>query len=298
MAKPRRKAESFDSRTTPVRDDLAAAHLRNRVQRPRYAEGETRQVAVPVLPLGFRPGADARLESQLLFGEGFTVYDEAEGWAWGQSALDGYVGYVPADGLAAELTRPSHAVAATTSHLYPDADLKQRPLAQLSLASRVEVVEERAGYCRLAGGGWLFAKHLAPLDEPAPDYIGTGLRLLGVPYLWGGRSAQGVDCSGFLQLVLQRAGIACPRDTDQQAEALGDAVPEPYEPAALKHGDLVFFPGHVGIVLDGGRFLHANAFDMAVAVHPLDEVLARADAAGAGVSGARRLWAEAGPAPQ
>lgn len=290
--------QDFDPRATPVRDDLAAAHLKDRFPRPRLVEGETRQVKVPVLPLGFRPANDARLETELLFGEGFTVYEEADGWAWGQAALDGYVGYVPAAGLTAELSRSTHVVAAAASHLFPEPDLKRRPLARFSLASRVAVEDETDGYCRIAGGGWLFAKHLVPLDRVAPDYVATGLRLLGLPYLWGGRSSLGVDCSGFLQLLLQRAGIACPRDTDQQAAALGEALPAPHDPAGLRHGDLVFFPGHVGIVLKGGQFLHANAFDMAVTVHVLDDVLKQAAAAAAGISGVRRLWPDGRPPDQ
>lgn len=289
-------SRAFDPRTTPVREDLVAAHLADRFPRPRRAEGETRQVGVPVLPLAFATGAEARRESELLFGEGFTVYDEADGWAWGQSALDGYVGWVPAAGLTAEIVATSHLVAVPASHLYPVPDLKRRPTARLGFASRVGVVDERAGFAEIAGGGWLYARHLAPLGRPAEDYVATGLNLLGVPYLWGGRSVDGLDCSGFLQLVLQRAGIPCPRDTDQQAAAVGTALAMPDDPAVLGHGDLAFFPGHVGIVLEGGRFLHANAFDMAVSVHRLADVLERADAAGQGLNAVRRLRPAPAPA--
>lgn len=287
-------SEAFDPRVTPVREDLAAAHLKDRFERPRYAKGQARRVGVPVLALSFAPGAAARRESELLFGEPFNVYDEADGWAWGQSVLDGYVGWVETAGLTGVLTQPTHLVAVAASHLYPGPDLKLRPLARLSFASQVAVAETADGYCRIAGG-WLFAKHLAAFDSPVADYVTTGLGLLGVPYLWGGRSSLGLDCSGFIQLVLQRAGIDCPRDTDQQALAVGETLVGAIEPAQLRHGDLVFFPGHVGIVLDGGRFLHANAFDMAVTVHELDAVLARAEASGLPASGVRRIWRDGAP---
>ncbi len=281
---------AFDPRTTPMRDDLAAAHLKGAFERPRYAEGSLRRVTAPALPLSFAPTVGARLETEILFGEEFIVYDEKDGWAWGQATRDGYVGYLPAADLSSDITSPSHVVVAPASHVYPEPDLKRPPLCRLSFESRVSVDETKDGFCRIADGGWIFAKHLAPADVFESDYIETGRKLIGIPYLWGGRTVLGLDCSAFVQLVLLRAGIEAPRDSDQQADSIGTALAEPCDLTQLRHGDLIFFPGHAGFVMDGWRFLHANAFDMSVAVHGLSDVLDRANAAGEGIAGVRRIW--------
>lgn len=285
----------FDKRVTPARTDLAAASLKGRVEAPRYAEGIARQCVRPVAPLTFAPAADARQESQLLFGEGFAVYEEKDGWAWGQAALDGYVGYVEAVALG-EPSEPTHAVGAPRSHLYPGPDLKLRAGAALGMGARVRVVEHAKGFSRLATGGWLYGRHLVPMGRHEPDYVKTGMALLGVPYLWGGRSAEGLDCSGFVQLVLARAGIAAPRDSDQQRDGLGEPIEPRDDWPRVRHGDFVFFPGHVGIAVDGWRFLHANAFHMAVTLDDFSDVLDRAHAfAQIGVTCIRRLTPPAGP---
>ena len=284
---------AYDPRSTPVRDDLAAAHLRDAFRRPRYAEGVVRQTSWPAAPLSFRPDVAARLETELLMGERFTVYDEVDGWAWGQAVEDGYVGYVPAAALASEVVEPTHLVAVAATHIYPEPDLKRPALARLSMAAWVAVTDIEGGFSRLAGGQWGFSKHLVPVGQVAPDFLETAGRFLGVPYLWGGRTSDGLDCSGLLQIVLQRAGLAVPRDTDQQESAVGRALDDWGDPSEFLPGDLVFFPGHVGFVLEGGRFLHANAFDMAVAVHRLEDVLRRAEDAAAGISTVRRLATQA-----
>ena len=280
-----------DRRVTPARADLAAASLTGRVEAARYVEGVVRQCAQPSAPLTFEPAADARQQSQLLFGERFKVYEEKDGWAWGQAELDGYVGYLPAAALG-EAREATHIVAARSSHLYPGPDLKLRAGPALSMGARVRVVEQAKGFSRLEGGGWLYSRHLSPLDLLERDYVKTGLSLLGVPYLWGGRSSEGLDCSGFVQLALLRAGIACPRDSDQQRDALGQPIEPRDDWSRVRHGDLVFFPGHVGFAVEGWKFLHANAFHMAVALEDFSDVLERSHAfAQIGVTCIRRLTA-------
>lgn len=279
----------FDRRITPARADLAAASLKGRIEAARYVEGVARRCARPVAPLTFSPAIDARQESQLLFGERFVVYEEKDGWAWGQAALDGYVGYVEAAALAGP-EEATHAVAVARSHLYPGPDLKLRAAAALGMGAQVRVVEQARGFSRLATGGWLYGRHLVPTGRREPDYVKTGMSLLGVPYLWGGRSADGLDCSGFVQLVLARAGISAPRDSDQQGDALGEPIEPRDDWSRVRHGDFVFFPGHVGIAVEGWRFLHANAFHMAVTLDDFSDVLDRAHAfAQIGVTCIRRL---------
>lgn len=280
----------LDPRLHPYRPDLAAAGLEGRVAAARFVTGSHRQVRHGVAELRRAPLADAELTSQLLGGEMVTVYDEANGWAWVQNQTDGYVGYTPAAALSAEPRQPTHVVKVLRSFVYPEADMKAPPLDVLGMSGTVAVTGEAAGFCALAGGGWVYGRHLARLDEPAPDHVATALAFLGAPYLWGGKTSPGLDCSALVQVALHRAGLACPRDSDMQAEGLGEARPADAPP---ERGDLVFFEGHVAIALDGWRILHATAHDMLVAIEPLADLVARAERiTGHGITAVRRPVAE------
>ncbi|HYD32084.1 MAG TPA: NlpC/P60 family protein [Azospirillaceae bacterium] len=262
----------LDPRRTPFRPDLAAVHLKGRIAAERYVEGVARPVRQGTAALHGQPDAFRPLTSQLLFGEVFTVYEERDGWAWGQNGTDGYVGYVRADALGDTGIPATHAVTALRTFIFPHPDLKTPPMDALSLTSRLAVTGEARGYLELAGGGWVFAKHAAPLSTGEPDYVATAERFLGVPYLWGGRSSLGLDCSGLAQIALAHAGIPAPRDSDMQREEVGALI----EGQPCRRGDLVFFPGHVGIMLDAERLLHATALVLAVTVEPLSAVADRA----------------------
>ena len=287
-------AEALDPRFHAYRDDLAAAELKGRVAAARFVAGTARRVRVGAAPLRRAPRHDAVLDTELLFGEDFTVYDQADGWAWGQSRHDGYVGYTPADALAADQVAPTHRVTALRSFVQPAPELKRPPDQWLSMNALVAVAETRDRYCRLATGGWVPAAHLAPIGTAAPDPVAVARRFLGVPYLWGGRTSLGLDCSGLVQLAVEAAGTPCPRDSDIQATTLGRAI-DTADPGGFAPGDLLFLPGHVGFIEDGGLLLHANAHDMAVSLQPLQEVLAREKRLrGHGITAVRRL----APAPQ
>ena len=276
----------LDSRLHPYRPDLAASWLKDRVEAARFVSGTERQVRQGVAELRRAPAAGAELTSQLLGGEMVTVYDEANGWAWVQNQTDGYVGYTPAAALSTELRQPSHVVKVLRSFVYPEADMKAPPRDMLSLSGTVAVTGETAEFCALASGGWVYGRHLAPLDEPAPDYVATAIEFLGAPYLWGGKTSLGLDCSALVQVALNRAGHPCPRDSDMQAESLGEARPTDAPPA---RGDLVFFSRHVAIALDDWRVLHATAHDMLVAIEPLADLVARAERlTGRGITVVRR----------
>lgn len=264
----------LDPRRHPVRADLAAAALRDRVSASRYAEGVPWRCTVGRAIVRGDPSATARQTTELLFGEIFTVFDRQEGWAWGQISTDGYVGYVRPDALGPPVSEATHRIGVLRTFLFPHPDLKSIPIAYcLPFTAAATVEGEDNGFARLAGGGWVFAKHLAPLDAVQPDYVATALRFLGLPYLWGGRTALGLDCSGLVQTVLAAAGIAAPRDSDMQAAELG----APVEPQGdLRRGDLVFFPGHVAIALDAGAVVHATGFSLSVMVEPLAELIGRA----------------------
>ena len=259
-------------RLTPARGDLAAASLRGVVEAERYVEGETFTVTAEVADLKRAPRPDAPLDTQLLFGEAVTVYEDENGWAWVQAERDLYVGYVATHALVRGRRRATHRVTTKRTFVYPAADMKQPILGAIPLDGRVLVEEIAGGFARTADHAFVFAAHLAPLDDVVPDYVEAALRLLGSPYLWGGRSPLGIDCSGLVQLAASLAGYAVPRDTDMQA-AVGEGVPVDRSLQGLLRGDLVFWTGHVGIMLDAETLLHANAHHMLVAREPL--VLAR-----------------------
>lgn len=277
-----------DPRRHAYREDLAAEALRGLLKAGRYVKGEPRQVSAPSLPLRREPRFDATLDTEALFGETVTVYDESEGWAWVQLARDGYVGYVPSEGLTERLAAPTHRIAALRTYVYPEPDGKAPPLSLLSLNALVASLRTDGKFLALAGGGHVFAGHAVPIGAVAPDFVAVAEAFLGAPYLWGGRTSVGLDCSGLVQLALEAAGHAAPRDADMQCEELGRAID--WRPGAkLRRGDLVFWEGHVGIMTSGTDFLHANAFHMAVEVEPFAEARRRIKAAGYGVTCVRRL---------
>ncbi|MBX3445927.1 MAG: C40 family peptidase [Parvibaculaceae bacterium] len=279
-----------DHRLNPYREDLAAAHLRGEVKAARFVEGVDRRVILPNLPLLREPEPAAPMDTQLLFGETFRVYEERNGWAWGQAALDDYVGYVDLKGLGARVVAPTHTVAALRTFIYPKADLKTRPATPLSMNAKVRVTSARGNFSEIEGGGFLFTAHLAPVGAHVRDFVAVAEEFTGVPYLWGGRDSLGLDCSGLVQMSLERAGISSLRDTDMQEATLGEALVEPIDFTSLRRGDLVFWRGHVGIMVDAEHMIHANAFHMRVAVERLDIAMSRIARSDAGhVTSIKRL---------
>lgn len=222
-----------------------------------------------------RPDASAEALTELLFGEEVAVSFRRSDWAEVESRVDGYKGFLPAAALGDVVAAPTHRVMALRSYCYPEPNLKKPPVACLSFLSRVAPRAERQGFAELATGGWVYAAHLAPLDVNEPDYAATALRFLEVPYLWGGRTSAGLDCSALVQLSLAAAGIAAPRDSAPQRAALGQRILGDAPPRAR---DLVFWPGHVGIMADNENVVHANAHHMAVVLEPLVQTSARVGA--------------------
>ena len=269
----------MDRRLTPARDDLAAASLRGKVEVPKYAEPAACRVIRAEAGLFRQPDAETPFDTVLLLGEQFGVYEVVDGWAWGQAVLDGYVGYVPANSLAPVRADPTHAVSALGCQLYKEPRLKQPPVGALPFAARVRVVDTQDGYAHLANGMWAPEPLLRPLDQPAKDWVAVAEQFEGVPYVWGGRSSTGIDCSGLVQLSLQAAGQKCLRDSDMQEATLGQTLEDG---ADLRRGDVIFWRGHVGVMVDATTLLHANAHHMAVAREPLIGAVERIAAAGDG----------------
>jgi cell wall-associated NlpC family hydrolase len=279
----------FDPRITPARPDLAAKHLEGKVTAERYVEGVLREVVEAQAPLRRTPEPDAPLDTEALRGERVTIYEQDdEGWCWGQLLSDGYVGWLPQQALAPPGPEPTHRVAALRTFVFPGPSIKLPPVTALSLGSRVAVARFDRGFAWLAAGGCVPAQHLAPADACEPDFVAVAERFVGVPYLWGGKTSLGLDCSGLVQVSLDAAGIACPRDSDLQERALGAPLGSG-DATAFRRGDLIFWTGHVAIVRDADTLVHANAFHMAVAIEPIAAAVARIAAAGSAVTSVRRL---------
>jgi len=280
---------ALDPRLTPARADLAAKELEGKVTAARFVEGRVFEVIEPQTAVRATPAPDVPLLTEALKGERVTIYDmNAEGWAWGQLAADGYVGWLSANALSPAGPSATHKVTALRTFAFPGPSIKLPPLEALPLGARVAIArfEDRLAVTR--SGTYVSAPHLAPLDFVEPDFVAVAERFLGVPYLWGGKTALGLDCSGLVQVALTATGRICPRDSDMQEQALGALVPHAEE-GALQRGDLVFWKGHVAIVRDGATLIHANAFHMAVAIEPLGEAITRISEAGSEITSVRRI---------
>jgi Bacterial dipeptidyl-peptidase Sh3 domain/NlpC/P60 family len=284
---------TFDPRTTPARPDLAALHLKGHVAAPRFVAGTELEVRDAQAPLRREPSPDAPLDTEALHGERVTVYDEnGEGWCWGQLGSDGYVGWIPANALRPPGPPPTHRVAALRTFVFPGRSIKAPPVDALSLGSCVAVKtpqrDDSGDLTDLESGFCIPTRHLAPIASKEPDFVAVAERFVGVPYLWGGKTSLGIDCSGLVQIALTASGVACPRDSDMQEQALGAPLPTD-DLDGLGRGDLIFWKGHVAIVRDQQSIVHANAFHMAVAVEPVAEALRRIANAGSPIASIKRL---------
>jgi cell wall-associated NlpC family hydrolase len=277
---------ALDPRITPARPDLAAAHLRGKVEATRFAEGTEQEVIVGLAPLRKDPSHEAALLTEALCGERMTIYEtDEEGWAWGQLKSDGYVGWLPAAMLLAPGPPSTHKVTALRTLVFPGPSIKLPPTDALPLGAQLAVVREQESFAVTAAGGFVPNRHLASLATVEPDFVAVAERFLGVPYLWGGKSSLGLDCSGLVQVALTACGIKCPRDSDMQESALGKAT----SLAGLQSGDLIFWKGHVAIARDAHTIVHANAHHMATVIEDTSEAIARIKAAGSEITAIKRL---------
>jgi cell wall-associated NlpC family hydrolase len=272
-----------DPRLTLARPDLAAAALEGRIRADRFAETTRMRLIIPAAAVRTAPRFDAEQVDQLLFGESFQVIDVTDGFAWGQADRDGYVGWVEAAALSPRLLEPTHRVRAVRTFAFAEPSIKSPARGPFSLNALLKVTETEGALAFVEGAGWIARAHLMEIGAAFEDATDVAERFLGTPYLWGGRDSLGLDCSGLVQQAFYAAGLTCPRDTDLQA-ALG----EPIAAGALARGDLVFWRGHVGIMLDAERLLHANAHHMAVVVEPLAGATDRIAGAGGGTPSAHR----------
>lgn len=272
--------ENFDPRVTAHRGDLADIKLAGKMFAPHYAEALPMRCSAPKAMLRKQAGKNYEAVSELLHGEEFQMLDVAGDWAWGFCEADGYVGYVPFHALQhiRKTPVPTHLVSARAALIFSQPDIKAGVMKRLPMGAHIACGEaSECGKFMSTGKGFVHVQHVQKIGakivfDGGNSPIDLAEQLIGAPYLWGGRSGDGLDCSGLVQTVLTIAGIECPRDADQQMAALGKDIADG---EALQRGDLVFFPDHVGIMVDQDKIIHANAYWMRVAIDPLAKVIAR-----------------------
>ena len=278
-----------DKRLTPARPDLAAAHLKGSVEAARFVEGEKWSIGWGRVSLRAGRGDNTEQLTELLYGEDFTAYEievlaEDAVVAWGQASNDHYVGYLKKNVLG-PVMQPNKRVTSLMTPVFFRPNIKETISDFLPLNSVVEQDDMVGDFAHIRQKGFIHYRHLAPINEFAADFVSVAERFLGVPYVWGGKTAAGLDCSGLIQTSLQAAGVSAPRDTDMMEKALGVGVARD----EIQRGDLIFWKGHMGVMLDATRLLHANAFHMEVFAEPLDQAIARIEKSAGPVTAIKRL---------
>jgi cell wall-associated NlpC family hydrolase len=278
-----------DPRLTPARPDLAAKYLEGKVAAARFVEGEEFEIVEALAPMRSGPSCDAELSTQALKGERVTIYDRnGEGFAWGQLNSDGYVGWLPDSALAKPAAPPTHKIIAIRTFAFPGPSIKLPPVDTLVMGAMINVVREEGPFALTREGWYLPLQHVGGIERHAEDFVAVAERFAGTPYLWGGKSSFGIDCSGLVQISLNAAGTGCPRDSDMQQDGLGRTL-DPAESRKLQRGDLIFWIGHVAIARDAGTIVHANAHHMATVIENTKDAIARIKSAGGEITAIKRL---------
>jgi cell wall-associated NlpC family hydrolase len=264
----------LDHRLHAYRPDLADVKLRGRTDARRFVEGVVMEVVVPVTSIQREASSTVMQTTQALLGERLMAFEIGDDWVWCQLERDGYVGYIAKAAVSSDLTNSTHRVSVPSTFLYPLPDIKSQAAISLPMNAKLEIVASDEKFSRLSNGKYVFTKHVRPLNDFESDFVSVAEKFLDVPYYWGGKTARGLDCSGLVQTSLEVCGISSPRDTDLQERQLGQNLMI-NDLDGLRRGDLVFWKGHVGIMVDQKTLLHTNGHHMMTVKEPLAEAVTR-----------------------
>lgn len=261
---------TLDRRLHPFREDLAAESLREKVSATAFTQGTLKSVRASLVPLHRAPDRTSLMDTQILMGDSFTVYEEKNGWVWGQAGSDGYVGYIPADTLGPWNGEPTHRVNVLRTFYYTEPDIKAAVLGFLTMNAGVQIKQFEGSFAQTSQGYWIYAQHLSPWHKPlSDDFVSIAEQYIKTPYQWGGKSSIGIDCSGLIQMALAAIGIFAPRDTDMQEKDLGHIIEWNSDLSGLQRGDLLFWKGHVAVMTSPTTMLHATARHMLTYTEPV-----------------------------
>ncbi|EJF75455.1 C40 family peptidase [Bartonella alsatica] len=267
---------SKDPRLYAFRDDLADKRLETEVTAQCFVQGEKKRVNIPVAGLFKENNKKSEMQTECLFGEELLVFEQGKTMSWVQSLKDGYVGYIDTTVLCTSTVKQTHIVSVPRTFQYFQADLHGPMEYPLSMGSKVSVVDEievrGTMYSILEEGKAIITNHLSPIGRVYEDYVTVAEMFIRTPYLWGGVSGFGIDCSGLLQLSMIMTDQMVLRDTDMQQKTIGNQLTDNDK---LQRGDLIFWKGHVAIMVDDENIIHANGFSMDVTIEPLEKTIMR-----------------------